>query len=88
MRPPHPPEQEVYEPKPLEELDDQEAMAASGVMAAPKKPVYIVNREDLHFHHPYYVNFKNPGRWQFIFRYSYSAYRILRHCLGKVTVSK
>ena len=64
MRPPQPPEQEIYNPRPLEELDDQEAMAASGVMAAPKKPVYIINREDLNLYHPYYVNFKNPGRWQ------------------------
>ena len=55
--------QEVYKPKPLEDLDDQEAMA-SAVMTVPKKPVYIINREDFHLHHPYYVNFKNPGRLQ------------------------
>ena len=61
VRPPQSPPQEVYKPRPLEELEDQEAMA-SAVMTAPKKPVYIMSREDFHLYHPYYVNFKNPGR--------------------------
>ena len=60
VRPPQSQVQEVYKPKPLEELEDQEAMA-SAMLTHPKKPVYIINREDVHLHHPYYVNFKNPG---------------------------
>ena len=45
---------EVYQPKPLRDMVDLDAMPFS-----EEKPVYIIHREDLE-NHPYYVNFKDP----------------------------
>lgn len=49
-----PPEEEVYSPTPLKDLEDLDAMPFQG-----DKPVYIIHEEDLVEDHPYFTSFKN-----------------------------
>ncbi|TRY75617.1 hypothetical protein TCAL_07503 [Tigriopus californicus] len=49
-----PPEEEVYNPTPLKDLEDLDAMPFQG-----DKPVYIIHEKDLVKDHPYFTSFKN-----------------------------